>query len=1006
MFTCCRAFSLLALSLVVVAPPAAGQPRPAERDVDGANRAGTALLQQGKVPEAVRELEKAVDLAGRVYGPTDPNVARVRVNLARAYLKDSQYARAEELYRENVRALRAARAARPDQVSLDEIGRALNNYAEFYVALGQWALAEEKLIDALRVFESGGWNGPAAVVRNNLGNVYRKMGKFDDALAHATRSLEFRIEQFGPNDSRVVPALTGVGCILSDLNRHDEAAKFFRRVIQIDDRTRAKEPNPAALANLSLALMQLGQFEEAIDLRVRANARTEEVWGPRASSLGAGRCSLALLRGYRGEWAEAVRLMDRGMRDQHEVVLRIARGLPEAEQFTFLQDFSGEALSNALSVGFARRADPAATAKAAECLLNVKGALFEVMADRALLARDAELTGRAAVADALRAARRELSERLGAPEPGDPAGREALRRLVAELLEQEKRLSRELARAGGRDRDAPPWVELETVRKALPPGQVLIEMAKVARRDFSETGGPKGLTTPFRYLAWVIPPAGAGDVSVVDLGAATGIEAGVAKLLQNLTDYTTAVKSFKAARDKLADEKLAAPEVERRTGELFNRLLDEQRRLERDFRADALDLSRRVVHPLSEAAGGAKTWVLSPDADLWLVPWAALVTPDEKHLAESIALRQVVTGRDLLPVPAPDRKAQGPPLVIADPNYDRGIDAPADRVASANRLAGTRAEAVGIAPHLAAIAGTAPEVRLDAGQRVRRHPGVRPSREVRAGANHRRVRELPRERAARVPPTRARSPGGCAPDGTSRAGHGTGARRRLRPRRRGVPGRGNRVRPRRRPLPTGPGAGRRCGRGRRPVLHAGRRVDGACGDRAGGRLRECRTGRITPGARRVPGHAPRAEAVARPVAEPRERRPARHPPGVRGGRRRGVRGPAALAPLGVLRRPVRAANQGSDTPESAGRRAAAARAGPAHGRLRRGRRGSARALHRTRSGRELGPAPPHPPRRLRRRSALARSPGARPVGAGLGPPALPPRPPAPAAFGPVLEPPG
>jgi CHAT domain-containing protein/Tfp pilus assembly protein PilF len=708
-----RLLAALVLMFAVALPLASGQSRPTERDVDAANKTATALLRQGKIAAAINEFQKALVFAKQVYGPTDANVARISVNLARAYLHDSQYDVAEQLYRENLRALKAVYATRPDRVSIDEIGRALNNFGEFYGTLGQWAKAEEVFVEALKVFVSAGLPAPAAVVKSNLGRVYRKMGKYDDALNLSMSSLDYRIKQYGPNDARVSPALSSVACILSDLKKHEEAEKIFRRVLAINDRIQGIDRDVATLANLSLELMHLGQLDEAEKLRVKVIKRSEELWGAKSASSSAGRCRLAVIKRCRGEWPEATSLMYQGMKDRRPAVVQAARGLTESEQLTSLQDFAGDDLSDALSVGFAGRADPDTTAKAAECVFNVKGTLFEVMAERTLLLRDGKLTGKPTLVDDLRDTRRLLTEHLNAPVPADPAGKKSHQQRSRELIEKEEQLSRELGRAGGRDRAAPQWVELETVRKALPAGQVLVEVAKVELRDFANKVGPKGQKIEPHYLAWVIPAVGGGDVVALDLGSAVEVETGVAKLLKNLVDFERAGKSYVDAREKLDAEKLPKPEAEKRVTALLQKLLDDRRQLEETYRADSLALSKRILHPLLKAAGGAKTWVVSPDADLWLLPWAALVTPDENYLAESISLRQVVTGRDLLPAPAANPKAQQPPLVIADPNYDRGIIDPKNQAGKAKRLRFTRVEASSIEADLMKIAGVAPVVKLD-----------------------------------------------------------------------------------------------------------------------------------------------------------------------------------------------------------------------------------------------------------------------------------------------------
>src|SRR5262249_36369189 len=76
-----------------------------------------------------------------------------------------------------------------------------------------------------------------------------------------------------------------------------------------------------------------------------------------------------------------------------------------------------------------------------------------------------------------------------------------------------------------------------------------------------------------------------------------------------------------------------------------------------------------------------KKWILCPDADLWLLPWNALVLPDGRYFIEQHTLTHVVTPRDLAAaaVPGGAKLEPGPPVLVSSPNYDLGIARPEDR---------------------------------------------------------------------------------------------------------------------------------------------------------------------------------------------------------------------------------------------------------------------------------------------------------------------------------------
>ena len=280
------------------------------------------------------------------------------------------------------------------------------------------------------------------------------------------------------------------------------------------------------------------------------------------------------------------------------------------------------------------------------------------MAERTLLQRDARLTGLKDVVDELRTAAG------GSWRPCPRPGRTRTVRTPtsnAFLICWRRRgeLSPRLGgRAGGHRPLAPAWVEANDVRKAPPADTVFVDVARVRVRDYADKGGPGGLKSEDRYLGWVITAAD--GVRVVDLGPAAEVDVLAHKLLKNLKDVEKPPRGGGGEYAKLVAEKLSKEEMAKRWDEVVRKFWAAEGELEKGFRATSTDLSKRVLHPLLKPAGKATHWIVCPDADLWLIPWAALVLPDDKYFMERFTLRQVVSGRDLLAGRGPG--AANPPL--------------------------------------------------------------------------------------------------------------------------------------------------------------------------------------------------------------------------------------------------------------------------------------------------------------------------------------------------------
>ena len=100
-------------------------------------------------------------------------------------------------------------------------------------------------------------------------------------------------------------------------------------------------------------------------------------------------------------------------------------------------------------------------------------------------------------------------------------------------------------------------------------------------------------------------------------------------------------------------------------------------------------LSALVYRPLEEHVGDASELIISPDGNLWTIPWEML-RKDEKYLIESKAIRYVTSGRELT------RKEQSqdklaPPAIFAAIDYDAGQGSAANQVVNQRLTQRTRA---------------------------------------------------------------------------------------------------------------------------------------------------------------------------------------------------------------------------------------------------------------------------------------------------------------------------
>jgi CHAT domain-containing protein len=198
-------------------------------------------------------------------------------------------------------------------------------------------------------------------------------------------------------------------------------------------------------------------------------------------------------------------------------------------------------------------------------------------------------------------------------------------------------------------------VTAEGVRARLRPGSALAEFTRGRVFDFKATGKMRHWH-PAHYYAFVVTPAPGGATRMLDLGEAAPIDQAIERLRAKVIAFKDDWKAQKfAGDDPLKNE------------------TDE----EASYREAAADLYKLLLAPVRKELGAAQTLYVSPDSQLNLLPFEALVDADGKYLIESYDLSYVSSGRELLAAPA--EVARGT-AVFAAPDYNMTAAARAQKL--------------------------------------------------------------------------------------------------------------------------------------------------------------------------------------------------------------------------------------------------------------------------------------------------------------------------------------
>jgi tetratricopeptide (TPR) repeat protein len=607
------------------------------------NNLAALYLGMGLLTKAEPLLQRSLEIYEAKLGRDHPKVAETLNSLAILYQNMGQLAKAEPLYRRSLE-------IREDKLGRDHlfVAGTLNNLAALYFSMGQWAKAEPLLKRSVKIYEAKlGQDHPfVADTLNNLAALYLRMGHWAKAEPLFKRSLEIREAKLGRDHPKVAETLNNLGSLYRDMGQVAKAKPLLKRSLQIYEANPAQDHLSVAriLDNLAGLYWGMGLLTKAEPLLQRSLEIYEAKLGRDHPDIALGLTNLAWLRADQGRWGEAGELADRERRQARRYATGILSALSEEEQLNFLNHVDQRHLHLSLSLGLAAGGNGDITKRSASWLLNGKGVAEQALGERAQLARAGTDPATGKLAKQLLQVRRQLATLTLGPHKSEQA--QERQQQLAKLGKREYELSKELGRTTGRAATANLWVEMEEVSNSLPADGVLVEIAGLNVINFHARGGDKK-SLGIRYAAWVIPPGDTGDMCIVDLGEAAKIEQAVMAVRQCLQraqgDSERKSRIFQAG-EPAAEKELAGP---------------------------LKDLSRLVLEPLLPHIADKKEWIISPDAALWLVPWAALPVDNEHYAIETHAIRYVVSGRYLV---EPSAKIQpGKPLVMADPDYDLGL---------------------------------------------------------------------------------------------------------------------------------------------------------------------------------------------------------------------------------------------------------------------------------------------------------------------------------------------
>lgn len=567
--------------------------------------------------------KRALEIAEKVLDKNHLFISAIYNNWGAIHKLRGDYLKAEEFY---------LRALEIREKLLDRnhllISQSLNNLGIIYNARGDKEKAAEYYRRSLAIRENafGAEHPQVALVLNNLAAVTN-----DPATAEQLylRALAIREKTLGAEHPDVAQTLYNLGWMFTAAGDYAKAETFTRRSLNIYEKSLGAEHQFVSYPlNLLATIYKFkGDYDNAEMLFLRAAALKEKTQSPLHPELGGTLSNLATVYVLKGDIEKAIATQTRaGEIIEYNALLNLRIG-SEREKLAYIRTLE-DVDFNTMTLNFRVGANsPAARELALTSVLRRKGRILDAMSDSFKTLRQRFDVQDQKLFEDLNAATTEL---ISFVTGGQSLSPDEYRRQLKILEEKREAIENQISRRSAGFFEAGKSVTLNEVRTLIPENAVLIEFAVYRPVLFKLFGfgfdhNPKAFEEP-RYAAFVV--GANGEIHAKDVGTTREV-------------------------DQLVDSMRQA-------------LRDPKRK---DVKEIARSLDERLMKPLRAFAGDAKQLLISPDGELNLIPFEALVDENGKYLVENYSVAYLTSGRDLLRMQTAKAASKSKFLIVANPTF-------------------------------------------------------------------------------------------------------------------------------------------------------------------------------------------------------------------------------------------------------------------------------------------------------------------------------------------------
>ena len=620
---------------------------------------GEALFHEGRYEDAISVYLKALDINTKLLGPEDFHVAKVLDSISSAYLSLGDYVRAIDIQIRAVKIKEKLWGRNDPRIAQDyyELGMMNIDKGDIATAEQYFSISLDILTQLDQVNSIVGY-----LDYSKLGEVAYSKGDLLKANELLQHSLTISEKMLGPDHYHLADILLEIGRVAFDSGDLASSEAAVKRALANTEKRFGDHHwrDVLPLNDLGRIYLKNGDIAKAQEVFERAFAINEEDPESRGGRMNETLSGLARIYSEQASMTKALTFQTRVSENEETLIGMNLVGGSEREKLAFLTTLSPLISANvSMHINLAPN-DPAFRELALTTILRRKGRVQDFIAygnqaamerlspdDRKLIVEFNDVTAKLS------------SIVLGGPE-GETA--DQYQKKIKDLEAKREQLETEINNRNITYFRRSPRVMLSDVRMAIPDDAALIEFAINSPYDPKtyDQGEP-------HYAVYVLRKTG--EIGWKDLGDVKSIDAAVSAMAGALRD---------PRRNDV--EKLA-------------RALDE-----------------KIMRPVRGLVGTATHLLVSPDGELNIVPFNALVDENGKYLVERYSFTYLSSGRDLLRMQDQKKGSAGPPIVVGNPAY--GSPSGDEAVERGGRKARTRSITREITDtYFAPLSGTEQEAR-------------------------------------------------------------------------------------------------------------------------------------------------------------------------------------------------------------------------------------------------------------------------------------------------------